>query len=426
MAALVITLLINGNLKAQSLYFPTQNNWDTIAPASLGWCQPYIDTLYNYLEQNNSKAFIVLKDGKLVLEKYFGTFTADSVWYWASAGKSLTAFMVGIAQQEGYLNITDTTSKYLGAGFTACTAAQEDAITIKHQLSMTTGLDDGVPDNYCTLDTCLIYKAQAGSRWAYHNAPYTLLDSVIETATGQSLNSYTASKLGLTGISGLFLPSGFNNVFYSKPQAMARFGLLMNANGVWNGNAVLSDTNYFNQMINTSQNLNQSYGYLWWLNGKASFMLPQLQFTFQGNLFSHAPADMYAALGKNGQIINVVPSQNLVVIRMGNAPYTNSNAPTVFNDSIWIILNQIICTANAISEPTSFRLNVFPNPAADLVNVEVTMPIEQFEIYNNWGVLLHCFKPVKSTFTLPNLNSGIYLLKLKTAGKVYYKRIIKI
>ncbi|MEZ5069123.1 MAG: hypothetical protein R2847_11860 [Bacteroidia bacterium] len=38
---------------------------------------------------------------------------------------------------------------------------------------MTSGLDDGVPDNHCTYDSCLVYLADAGTRWAYHNAPYT-------------------------------------------------------------------------------------------------------------------------------------------------------------------------------------------------------------------------------------------------------------
>jgi CubicO group peptidase (beta-lactamase class C family) len=92
--------------------------------------------------------------------------------------------MTGIAQQEGHLSISDTTSNYLGQGWTICTPQQEEKITIRHQLTMTSGLKDDVPDHYCTLDTCLIYQADAGARWAYHNGPYTLLDSVIEVATG--------------------------------------------------------------------------------------------------------------------------------------------------------------------------------------------------------------------------------------------------
>ena len=52
-------------------YFPPNNSniWDTISPASLSWCQNKIDSLYDFLEINNTKSFILLKDGKIVLEK---------------------------------------------------------------------------------------------------------------------------------------------------------------------------------------------------------------------------------------------------------------------------------------------------------------------------------------------------------------------
>lgn len=81
-----------GCISAQSLYFPplNGNSWDTVSPVSLGWCPDKINVLYDYLEDKNSKAFMVLKDGKIAIEKYFGTFTRDSLWYWASAGKTLT------------------------------------------------------------------------------------------------------------------------------------------------------------------------------------------------------------------------------------------------------------------------------------------------------------------------------------------------
>jgi hypothetical protein len=66
---------------------------------------------------------------------------------------------------------------------------------------------------------------------------------------------------------------------------MARFGLLIQGNGAWNGTQLINST-YFNEMVNTSQNLNKSYGYLWWLNGKPSFMVPTSQIVFLG---SYAP-----------------------------------------------------------------------------------------------------------------------------------------
>ena len=98
---------------------------------------------------------------------------------------------------------------------------------------------------------------------------------------------------------------------------------------------------YYDVMVNTSQNLNLSYGYLMWLNGKASAMEPGLQTVVNQFLTPSAPADMFAAMGKNGQLINVVPSQGLVVIRMGDAPDTASVSLTLQED-LWKELNKVI------------------------------------------------------------------------------------
>ena len=116
---------------------------------------------------------------------------------------------------------------------------------------------------------------------------------------------------------------------------MARFGLLMLNKGKWDQTVVLNDSNYFNAQVNTSQNLNLSYGYLTWLNGKASYMLPSLQAVFPTMLTPNAPSDMYAALGKNDQKVYVVPSQNLVVIRMGESAGNVQLAVSSFDNELW-------------------------------------------------------------------------------------------
>ena len=187
----LLLLLIVGNIfvKAQ-IYFPPTvgNSWETRTPTELGRCEDQLPELVSLLESNNTKAFLVLKNGRIVIENYFGTFTQDSLWYWASAGKTLTSYLVGIAQQNGQLSIEDLSSSYLGSGWTSCTAAQENNITVRNQLTMTSGLDDGGVDDDCTLPICLNYLAPSGTRWAYHNAPYTRLDGVLEGATGQTLN----------------------------------------------------------------------------------------------------------------------------------------------------------------------------------------------------------------------------------------------
>ena len=408
--------------KSQTIYFPpiSGNTWDTIAPQTLGYCQPKIDSLYNYLEVNNTKAFILLKDGKIVLEKYFGTHTATTPWQWASAGKTITSFMTGIAQQEGYLSITDTTSTYLGQGWTNCTPQQEEKISIWNQLTMTSGLDDGVPDHYCTLDTCLNYLADPGTRWAYHNGPYTLLDGVIENVTGLTLNNYTTQKLkNPTGMTGAFFSVGYNNVFFSTARSMARFGSLILNKGNWNGNQIMTDTAYFNDMVNTSQNLNKSYGYLWWLNGKESFMVPTLQTVFPAYMCPNAPADMISAIGSGGQFLNVVPSQNLVWLRMGDEP-SNSNVPFLLNDDIWQYVNDLVCSATAIEENfNSEEIQLYPNPANEQITISVNQgQLEKVQIYNQIGQKMTEFdcNSASETLDISGFENGLFFLVFPEKG----------
>ncbi len=428
---LLFALLLFTNLaKSQTTYFPplTGNQWETLPPDTLNWCEEKIDSLYKLLETNQTKAFILLYNGKIVLEKYFDGHTATSPWQWASAGKGLTAVMAGIAQQEGKLNINNKVSDYLGKGWTNCTEAQEDKITIKHQLSMATGLNDAVADQYCTIDSCLTYKADAGTRWAYHNAPYTLLDTVIANATGMLLNTYTNLKLKIpTGISGGFFKIGFNNVYISNARSMARFGLLMLNKGNWNGNQILTDTNYFNQMTNTSQNYNLSYGYLWWLNGKQSFMIPQTQAVFNGWLNTSAPADAYFAMGKDGQFINIVPSKNMVWIRMGNAP-DNALVPFLFNETIWQYINRLPClTVGSKQNKTDMPgFKIYPNPARQVINIEWLPEHAIVQILDLAGNVLLSTKPLTNAVSLPvsNLQNGMYIIAVNANGKITYQRVV--
>jgi len=340
----------NDPAPATDLYFPPAGSaWEKVTPASLGWNESKIPDLKAFMELSNTRALLVLKDGKIVIEEYRGKqlvnptldFNVSSSWYWASAGKTLTSALVGIAVSQNKINLDAKTSDYLGSGWTSLSAAQENKITVRNQVTMTTGLDDGVANPDCTTKTCLVFKADAGSRWAYHNAPYTLLDGVIATATGKTLNTYLNEQIiSITGMDGQYIKTGDNNVFYSTPRSMARFGLLLLNKGTWGQTEIIPET-YFNLMKTPSQNFNLSYGYLTWLNGKTSFMVPGLQTVFQGSITPSAPADMFAAMGKNGQLINVVPSQNLVVVRMGDDPGT-SLVPFLFQDDLWEKLNAVI------------------------------------------------------------------------------------
>ena len=420
--SLLLFFLFESLIVRSQMYFPpiTGNSWETTSPAELGWCEDQLPELISFLESNNTKAFIVLKNGRIVIENYFGTFTQDSLWYWASAGKTLTSYLVGIAQQNGQLSINDLSSSYLGSGWTSCTAAQENNITVRNQLTMTSGLDDGVADPYCTNPNCLVYSADAGTRWAYHNGPYTLLDGVLEGATGQTLNGLVFSALKQpTGMDGFFFQSGYNNVYLSTARSMARFGILMQNGGNWNGNQLMTDANYFQEMITPSQNLNNSYGYLWWLNGQSSYMIPQTQIVIPGMMFPNAPSDVYAALGRDGQCLNVSPSEGLVFIRMGNAP-DNSLVPFLLNDQIWEKLNYVLCTPVAEESDENFWLN------QTATSVRINWPGKAFvcEILSADGKRIETFSSKETAdVSTSQWAQGVYFVKCSNGHEIVVKKV---
>ena len=340
-----LACLIGVSVFGQDLdyYFPEigDDNWETETPENLDWCVNEIDTLISMLDHNNTKAFLVLHNGKIILEEYFDDFTQDSSWAWFSAGKTIMAWNALMASQDGLLNLDFPSSNYLGNNWSSCNSFQENQIKVFHHLTMTTGLNDDVEDLNCTDPICLNFLEIPGTRWAYHNAPYSLLGEIIESATSQNLNSFTYQNLQQIGMSGIFIPIGDLLIFTSRPRDMARFGVLMQNSGNWNGSQLLN-INLFNDLVTPSQNLNQSYGYLWWLNGQNQFMLPGSQFEFNNSLFPNAPSDLICALGKNGQLLHISNSENLIVIRLGETPENSTGNAYNFNYNLWELLNPII------------------------------------------------------------------------------------
>jgi CubicO group peptidase (beta-lactamase class C family) len=324
----------------EMMYFPPNdsNEWETKSFQNLGWNAAAVTPLLDYLQLKNTKSFIILINGRIVLENYFNGHTADSPWYWASAGKTLTATTTGIAEQEGLLNTNNKVSDYLGTGWTSATLAKENLISCKNLLTMTSGLDDSTGENVSPQN--LLYKADAGTRWAYHNV-YVKLQDVVAAAANTTWTNYFNAKLrNPIGMTGAWILSNDLSVYWSTTRSMARFGLLALNNGKWKESQIINQ-NFFSLATKTSQNINLSYGYLWWLNGKSSYHLPQTQLTFNGSIISTGPNDMFMALGKNDQKIYVIPSKKMVVIRMGDAADTETFGLSDFDQTLWTKINAL-------------------------------------------------------------------------------------
>lgn len=408
--------LFSNCLLSQEIYFPpiSGDEWETTNPADLGWCSDKIDSLYAFLDATDTKAFLLLKDGKIVLEKYFDDFAPASQWYWASAAKPMMGALAGIAHQDGHLGLDNPTKNYLGDGWTSAGPEKEALITLRHHLSMTTGLDDAL-NNFCTTPACLQYLADAGERWSYHNATYYLLANVLEAATGKGLNQYFDEEItATTGIDGDWQNSGYAKVLYSTPRDFARFGLLMLNNGYWGDTPVLEDAGFFQAMATPSQELNKAYGYYWWLNGQETYMVPYTQEVFSGSLCPDAPADLYAGVGAGGQYLNIVPSNGMVLARMGEY-LSGVLSPFEYNNDFWRFINDFACLPNALHERESPSVHIFPNPVGDVL--QLTLP-ENMREYS-----VHIFDTVgiekitvenSSKIDVGTLPKGIYRLIIKS------------
>lgn len=329
------------------MYFPSLqgNTWETVTTAQLNWNTENEQELTDYLEATNTKGFIILKNGRIVMEKYFNGHNQDTEWTWYSAAKSLTATFVGIAQDEGLLNINNKTSDYLGEDWSQLSIEKQNLITVKHHLSMTTGLTPHLGDYIpwvCNLPICLEYTTDAGTSWAYHQGAFMLLQDMITQSTGVTFQEYCQTRVAdKIGMEGQWTSSLGLNIYNSNTRSMARFGLLMLNEGVWNGTTIVSKS-YFDEMTNTSQAINESYGYLWWLNGKETVVGTTSTTILEGPLVPNAPNDMFAALGANDQKIYVVPSQDLVIVRCGNSAGEMQLGPSSFDNELWSKINAVI------------------------------------------------------------------------------------
>ncbi len=199
------------------------------------------------------------------------------------------------------------------------------------------------PDNYSrslekikTVDSTKCFVLHINENFRYDFSNYLLAIKLLK----DEIEKVEKARYGMLPIIN-YKNAYFNNVYYSNPRSMARFGLLLQQGGSWNGTNLINDAPYVNSMTNTSQNINPSYGYLTWLNGKLSHMLPAVQFSFTGSMVPNAPGDMYAAPGKNDQKIYVVPSKKFVIIRMSDSAGNVQLAVSSFDNELWGYLKQV-------------------------------------------------------------------------------------
>ncbi len=328
---------ING--KAQSPSLPST----TLEEA--GFNRDSIETLINLINETPHKDFrglVVIKENKLVIEEHFNTYMWNTIHDIRSAGKSVTALLLGVALQDGLIESLDQ-SVYSLFSEAKNPSINEDykKIKLQHLLNMSSGLDadsddwrtPGQSSNWIALDDWKEYvlniplKSKPGENFVYADIHPLLIGLAIEEASGMSLNDYAQEKL--------FGPLGINQVYWFTNAAnqtgaagnlylttldFAKLGLLITNGGKWNDQQIIS-ANYIESLINTREPLPESwsrfadsYGMFWYKSTK----------TFAGKKL-----DYLFGSGFGGNHLIVIPEEQLVIAVTSSAygaPYSHGRS----------------------------------------------------------------------------------------------------
>ncbi|MEA4945253.1 MAG: serine hydrolase [Propionicimonas sp.] len=270
-----------------------------------------------------TRGVVVLKDGALVGERYADGFSATTPQLGWSMTKSLTNLLVGRLVARGEVSLDDD---HLRPEWTD----ERASVTVRDLLTMTSGLSWDETYDLGTPITRMLYLEpdmggyvaslplahQPGSYQQYSTGSINLLCSVLAPGRGGA-DWPRQELLGPLGLASMVLePDGVGtpvcgSYAWATPRDWATVGQFALADGVWNGNRLLPE-GWMAESVKAVDVQTEDPGYAsgWWANQAAdgSLVHPDL------------PADAYWASGHDGQWVLVVPSEKLVVARLGFTP----------------------------------------------------------------------------------------------------------
>ncbi|ODV82933.1 hypothetical protein CANARDRAFT_10026 [[Candida] arabinofermentans NRRL YB-2248] len=315
------------------LLFPATDSEETGIPhEKLEHVVNSLKTLNGRYDDPNTgriEGLLILKDNKLILEEYFGRFTAESQHATASCVKSIIAILYGVLYDQGKSKLDEI----LTDAFKDVNCTWAKPATVENVLNMSTGSEFGLDESRILLETDKVAKlvlgapqvADPGSVFNYDNGLPCVLAQYIELKSGLGIREfakkYLFDPLNITdyhwsdmrekSIDGTILPLAAGG-FYMTMKDMAKIGSLIINDGCYGDKRIIS-TEYLKIMISNHSGKDQyPYGFYWHidcLHGK-----------FQAPL----------ALGQGGQIIAALAEQNMVVVMFSSlwqCPFTDPSQP---------------------------------------------------------------------------------------------------
>lgn len=304
--------------------------WPTAAPAEAGLDAAKLQEALDFATTHSSESVLVIRHGCLVgasrLDPVFGEAALDG-W---SMTKAATALLAGRAVTLGRFDIDAP----IGPLFPEADAAHA-ALTPRHLMTMSSGLHltwlrdfngtNLMPDRVRDA-LSLPFDQEPGTYWEYAQSPCTLLAEAITRAVGQDLQSFAQQELfGPIGIAAGSWTWERDRAGHTqgwahlqmRPQDWARLGQLVLNRGSWNGTQLISED--YIEAATSSSPANHAYGFFIWLNGKDSYVMPGVngRDAGTGRLVPKAPADSIIFAGQDEQRVYVIPSLDMVVVRLG-------------------------------------------------------------------------------------------------------------
>ncbi|MBH5371738.1 serine hydrolase domain-containing protein [Bradyrhizobium glycinis] len=272
------------------------------------------------LQGSGMRAIVVVQDGHIIGETYGEGFNASTPLQGWSMTKTVNAVLAGMAIKDGKLSLDRNNL------FSQWAADARAEISVADLMAMTSGLkwsedgDSPDPDGLENLanDAAAFARdrplvAPPGTKFNYSGGSSVLLARLWQNAVGADARAYPQERLfkplGMTSAvleadpSGTFLGEAF---LFANAHDWVRFGEFLRLNGVWNGARLLPPgfVDYMRSPVPTSDEGNGP------VYGRGGVWLAQ------GQGF-HLPADTFMLQGHLRQVIAIIPSRKLVILRMG-------------------------------------------------------------------------------------------------------------